>query len=146
MVKLNKNFVIGLVVGEGCFAYDRRKQKDGSIRYVPNFTLRMHVRDIDLVRAIRNYLDVDQRVYEYIHNNRHYGMFNIRNIGDIKNIIVPFFYKNLKGHKAKQFEAWLERMGREDTAERYKLVFRLYKNGWYDDPVKRNRYGWDKWS
>lgn len=141
-MKLSREFVLGLIAGEGSFSYDRRKNGNGTIQYIPSFTLRMHVRDIDLVRAVRNYLGLDIKVYEYFHNNRHYAVFVVRNIGDIKNIIVPFFYKRLHGYKAKQFEEWIERMGREDTTEGHKLVYFLYKRGWYDKPENVLKYPW----
>ena len=60
-------------------------------------------------------------------------MLIVRNIGDIKNVIIPFFYKRLEGYKKEQFFQWLEDFNKPDVAEGYKFIYRLYKNGYYKE-------------
>jgi len=76
---------------------------------VPAFMLKMHVRDKELIEGIRDYLEVSDRVYEYRHGGRHFALFQIRDIGTLKNKIVPIFHGKLLGHKGTQLEAWLKK-------------------------------------
>lgn len=133
-MKLTDDFIIGLVVGEGTFCFTTTGNRLlGNYKEIPTFQLRMHVRDKKLVTAVRDAMNLkENKVYEYCHNNRHYAMLIIRNTGDIKNVIIPFFYKRLKGYKRKQFGQWIEDFNRSDVAEWYKLIYRLYKNGYYE--------------
>ena len=132
-MKLTDEFILGLIVGEGCFSFSNRPGRLFSAKEkIPAFILRMHVRDKKLVIAVRDTLKLnDNKIYEYTHNKRHYIMLIIRNTGDIKNIIIPFFYKRLKGYKKKQFNQWLEDFNKPEVAEGYKFIYRLYKNGYY---------------
>lgn len=134
-MKLSYNFIAGLIVGEGCFSWDTRSDTIlGRKRKVPVFALRMHVRDKWLVTAARDTMNLEgNKIYEYTHNNRHYIMLIVRNIGDIKNIVIPFFYKRLRGYKREQFFQWLEDFGKSEVSEGYKFIYRLYKNGYYDE-------------
>ena len=61
----------------------------------------------------------------------------VREFGQLKNIIVPFFYKRLKGNKGKQFEQWLEKIGSDpDVSETFKFIYKIYKAGFYDKNPK----------
>lgn len=132
-MKLTKDFIIGLVVGEGTFCFTTTGNRlFEKTRKVPAFQLRMHVRDLALVTAVRDTLKLETKVYQYTHNKRHYAMLIVRNIGDIKNIIIPFFYKHLRGYKEYQFNRWLEDFNKPGVADCYKFIYRLYKNGYYD--------------
>lgn len=134
-MKLTNDFIIGLIVGEGTFTFTTTGNKIfEEAKKIPAFQLRMHARDKALVAAVRDALKLkDNKIYEYTHNKRHYAMLIVRNIGDIKNIIIPFFYKNLKGYKKDQFNQWLEDFNKPDVADCYKFIYRLYKNGYYEE-------------
>ncbi len=57
----------------------------------------------------------------------------VRDFGQIKNIIIPLFYKKLIGYKAKQFENWISEMGyNPDVQDRFKLITKIYNNGFYE--------------
>lgn len=60
-------------------------------------------------------------------------MLIVRNTGDIKNIIISFFYERLKGYKRKQFSQWLEDFNKPEVVDWYKFIYRLYKNGYYEE-------------
>lgn len=56
----------------------------------------------------------------------------MREIGPLKNIIIPLFYNRLAGAKADQFNEWLEKIGNDPfVPESYKILYRLHKNGFY---------------
>ncbi len=57
---LSKDFIAGLIVGEGTFYWT----KNGSHK-IPVFALRMHIRDFDLILNFKYSLGVKEKVYEY---------------------------------------------------------------------------------
>mgnify|MGYP001607186065 FL=1 len=60
-------------------------------------------------------------------------MLIVREVGSIKNTIIPFFYKKLKGNKGKQFLEWLEKFGSDSKVPAtFKFIFQLYRSGFYD--------------
>src|SRR3989338_7579768 len=138
MFQLPYDYIRGLVDGEGTFTFSTspKKLKDGTIIKVkvPAFSLRMHNRDEYLIRAVRVTLGLNNSVYTY-----HYispdkrgikrgpqSVLIVREFPQIKEIIIPFFYKRLYGYKGKQFIDWLEKMNDKDTTEWSKFLFRIY--------------------
>ena len=106
---------------------------------MPAFVLSMHVRDRDLINNVAESLHLEDMVY------RHKGSqtdgikrgdkatLSVRKFSSLKDIVVPFFYKKLSGYKAIQFQEWLENIGSDpDVRESYKLIYRLYKSGYWD--------------
>ena len=124
MEKLNLDFIAGLIVGEGTFYWTRSPRGK-----IPAFALRMHVRDKELVTAVRDSLGLKrERIYEYTHNNRHYAFLIVRNIGSLKNAIIPLVYPRLQGYKLEQFRVWFDGFYNPDIAEGYAFfpnAFRL---------------------
>jgi hypothetical protein len=132
-MNITPDFIRGLIVGEGCFTFSARIDKLHNRKIkIPTFSLKMHIHDRRLLTMVRDALGLDARVYEYNHNKWHYALLIIRNIGDIKDIIIPFFYNKLIGYKKEQFNRWLNRFNEPDVAESYKFIYRLYKSGFYD--------------
>ena len=121
---INFDFIAGLIVGEGSFYWTKRGD---SGRKIPAFSLRMHVRDKELVTAVRDNLAPTEKIYEYKHNGRHYVMLIVRNPGDIKNKIIPILYPRLCGYKKKQFIEWFHGFRDEDTAESHRFIFNIFK-------------------
>lgn len=103
--RLSDDYIRGLIEGEGYFGPDTRISGEK----VPEFVLKMHVRDKELIEAVRDYLGIPNRVYEYIHNDRHYAMLIVREIGALKNKILPLCNKKLLGHKGTQFSWWIQK-------------------------------------
>lgn len=57
----------------------------------------------------------------------------VRDVGQIKNKIVPLFYGKLNGYKSIQFREWMEVIGTDpDVPDRYKFIYKIYKKGFYD--------------
>lgn len=143
---LSDDYIRGLVEGEGCFTFcSAISTKNGERTKVilPSFTLTMHERDKYLIEAVRNKLAPRNRVYTYrqpamhtikkIYKRGNIAMLTVRDIGQLKNNVVPFFYNKLFGNKERQFVQWLEDMGnKHGVPENYKLLYRLHKSGYWD--------------
>lgn len=102
---ITDDYIRGLIEGEGCFGNMTNSRGE----QVPAFMLKMHVRDKELIEAIRDYLEIPDRVYEYKHQGRHFALLQIRGIGALKNKIIPLFKNKLLGYKGTQFKAWLNK-------------------------------------
>lgn len=109
---LGLDFIAGLIVGEGTFYWTRTPEGK-----LPAFGLRMHVRDKWLVTAVRDTLGLKHRVYEYAHNKRHYVFLLVREIGPLKNTVIPLIYPRLLGYKRLQFLEWFKNFHESDIAE-----------------------------
>ncbi len=118
------NFIAGLIVGEGSFYWTKNKQ--GALK-TPAFSLRMHIRDKELVTMVRDVLAPHERVYEYQHAGRHYVYLIIRNKADLKNSVIPLLYPKLRGYKREQFVKWFKTFGDNDTAESHRFIFNVFK-------------------
>lgn len=142
--KLSYEYIRGLVEGEGCFSFSTRTQKitSGYIlkARIPTFEISMHERDQELITMIRDTLNLTNKIYNYKSNGLGGGrkaVLIVREFGSLKNIIIPFFYKKLKGYKGKQFNEWLEKINNDTTVPKsYKLLYRLHKSGFYDRNLK----------
>ncbi len=145
-MKLSNEYIRGLIDGEGCFTFHTRRSAKKGIKTkgrVPAFALSMHWRDTELVEAVRDSMGLKNRVYRFKSYQRDGHMRGdkvvlvVREFGQLKNIIIPFFYKKLHGYKARQFINWLEKIGTDPTVgENYRLLYRLYKCGFYDREMK----------
>ncbi len=149
---LSNEYIRGLIDGEGCFSFctiPSSKKLEGKLirQKIPAFLLNMHVRDKDLVQGVRDHLGLRNRVYEYrstpLHgHNKSYLRGNkavliVRDLGQLKNKIVPFFYGRLKGHKGEQFNIWLDKIGSDpEVVDDYRLIYRLHKSGWFENNPK----------
>ena len=139
---LSYNYVRGLIAGEGCFSFCTALgfNKKGKKLKVPAFMLQMSQQDKELVYLVKETMGLHNRIYEYgprtkkdSYNKQGMIILIVRDFGQLKNIIVPFFYKKLVGFKAKQFEDWLENIGNDpDVQENYRFIYKIYKAGFYD--------------
>ncbi len=145
--KISNEYIRGLTEGEGCFSFSSRP---GVIHWngknlkplIPAFIISMHVRDFELLTLMKEKLDLKNKIYVYklpalVTNKKIYkrgekAMLIVREIGNLKNIIVPFFYGRLIGNKGRQFNEWLERIGSDPAVpESFKIVYQLHKSGYY---------------
>ncbi|MBI2514873.1 LAGLIDADG family homing endonuclease [Candidatus Wolfebacteria bacterium] len=139
-LKLTNEYIRGLVGGEGCFTFSvNSDKKTHRKRKVPAFILQMNIRDTELIEAVPDHLGLKNKIYIYppyrgdgIKRGPSARLI-VREFTNLKDIIIPFFYKKLKGYKAKQFMEWLEWMGSDPLiSDRFKSLYRLYKWGMYD--------------
>src|SRR3989338_7328460 len=119
---LSKDFIAGLVVGEGTFYWTKSVDN----KKIPVFALRMHVRDFDLLINVKYSLDLKEKVYEYTHNSRHYAFLIIRNFESMKKVIEEM-YPRLTGYKKIQFVEWFNCFEDKHLDERYKTIYRIFK-------------------
>ena len=137
--KLSYEYIRGLVEGEGCFTLHTIGPSNQK-RKIAAFVIGMSARDKDLLISVRDTLGLRNKVYEYKPRIRSDGykrlgmaILCVRDIGQIKNIIVPFFYKRLHGNKGIQFEKWLEDIGSDPLVSNgHKFIHKIYKAGFYD--------------
>jgi len=145
--KLTYEYIRGLIDGGGCFTFHTvpNKSKQGEVRKVkiPAFVLTMHERNEDLMVAIKEYLDIDRDLYHHSPGEKdgykrgRTIRLLIRDLGTLKNTIIPLFYNNLVGYKGKQFEDWLDKIGTDpDVPEQYKLLYRFHKGGYFEKNPK----------
>lgn len=118
------DFIAGLIVGEGSFYWTKNKTTGEK---TPAFSLRMHVRDKELVEMVRYTLTYKEKVYEYQHAGRHYVMLIVRNPGDLKNKVIPLIYPRLLGYKKQQFVEWFKQFSDIDVPENYRFIFNVFK-------------------
>jgi hypothetical protein len=101
--KLDAEWVTGFVDGEGCFHVGINLHADMRSRYqvLPEFTVVQHERDVELLRAIRDYFDCG--VVRTNHGSR--LAYRVRSMKDLTERIVPFFVMHpLKSQKRVDFE------------------------------------------
>jgi len=139
--KLSYEYVRGLVEGKGSFSFCSIGWKgEKNRRKLPAFILSMSKQDKELMEKVKNTLGLRNKVYEYAprkakdsYNRQGMCILIIRDVGQLKNKIVPLFYKKLRGNKGKQFELWLEKIGNDpNVPDSYKFIYRLYKSGFYE--------------
>lgn len=155
-MNLSDDYIRGLIDGEGCFTFcsvprqklitDEKGTRLEKIK-IPAFAIRMNSRDRELIEAIRDRFGLSNKVYQYrgtpLHAHKksyprgNQSVLIVRDLGSLKNKIIPFFYGRLLGYKGCQFMEWLEQIGSEPTvSDDYKILFRLYKCGWFDKNPK----------
>lgn len=134
--EISYEYIRGLTEGEGTFTFSPNKITN--TRY-PEFAIRMHARDKNLLRIVRDKLNIKVKIYEYNYPGKDgfkrgpTAVLIVRRIGDIKNIIIPLFYKKLIGNKALCFENWVEKMGTDPLVpDIYKFIYKIYKAGFYE--------------
>ena len=147
MDNISNEYIRGLIEGEGSFTFHTgSKNKNGRKHKIPAFVISLHIRDKNLLEAIKNKLELKNRLnyrtpriaIQNIKNGNKYlserqVILSVRDFKQLKDIIIPFFYKKLKGHKGIQFIEWLEKIGSDpDISDRFKSLYRLYKWGMYD--------------
>lgn len=108
-MKLNPNYISGLVDGEGCFCIviSRHKTKKLGFDARLTFEIEMIIEDKPLLERLKETLNCG-RIYTL--NYTRYGWrphtkFAIHRFEDIKRIVVPFFKKyQLQSKKKKDFD------------------------------------------
>lgn len=143
---ISYDYIRGLVEGEGCFTFcgshTTRAGEKIKIK-IPAFAISMHERDEYLLNLVKNKLKLSNKVYNY-RNTAHDHIIRgrravliVRDIGALKNVIVPLFYKKLIGNKRGQFEEWINKIGADpDVPKLYKILYQLYNCDFYDNNYK----------
>ncbi|PIV31710.1 hypothetical protein COS33_01785 [Candidatus Wolfebacteria bacterium CG02_land_8_20_14_3_00_37_12] len=146
-MEISNEYIRGLVEGEGSFTFSTtRKKVDGTRYKLPAFVISLHIRDKHLLQMIRDKLGLKSKIYYKIpmvniqnaktgvkYLSERQAILVVRDFQQLKDIIIPFFYKRLRGYKSVQFIEWLEKIGSDpNVSDRFKSLYRLYKWGMYD--------------
>ncbi len=99
----------------------------------------MNIRDRWLLVETAEHLGIRSDIYvnkPYLkdgYNRGYSAKFVVRSLAEIRDIIIPFFYKKLAGYKGQQFLEWLDEIGKNpEVAERYKVIYEMHKSGYWD--------------
>jgi hypothetical protein len=138
--KLSYDYIRGLVDGEGCFSFHTGSRRANGRKYkIPTFVIAMNERDRNLIEKVKNTLGLKNKIYSHApwlgdgYRRGPRAVLYVRDIEQLKNIIIPLFYKKLHGYKGRQFIEWLEKIGSDpDVSVGFKTLYRLYKIGIYD--------------
>jgi hypothetical protein len=137
--KLNYEYIRGLIEGEGCFTFYTTKNLNGTKRKTPAFVIGMNDRDNKLLGMVRDALGLRNPIYARYSSSKYKGkrsgvaVLVVREFDQLKDIIIPLFYKKLSGYKGVQFMEWFEKIGSDpDVSNRFKSLHHLYKLGVYD--------------
>ena len=92
-MKLDAQWIVGFVDGEGCFHVGINKNSEMKAGYqiLPEFTIVQHERDVQLLHALKSYFGCG--VVRKNHGDR--MAFRIRSIDNLLEIIIPFFEKHI---------------------------------------------------
>lgn len=134
--EISYEYIRGLIEGEGTFTFSPNKRNN---TLTPTFAIRMHIRDKELLEKVRDKLKLKNKIYQYNYqgkdgsNRGPTGILIVREIVNLKNVIVPLCNKKLIGNKAKSFEGWMEKIEKDErVGKAYKFINKLYKSGFYD--------------
>lgn len=139
MQKLNPEYVVGLVDGEGSFTVyvrDPRVAKTVTRRVVvePKFYLKLVERDKDILLALRDFFGCGSIYFQkdMRPNHQHCYRFEVFRWKDLKTIIIPFFKKHRLrlASKRHDFDLFVEIMrlltkGAHKTDEGLRQLFEL---------------------
>lgn len=103
----------------------------------------MHERDEYLIELVRDTLGLRNTIYNYDQRRSdgwkrgRKAVLMVREYESLRDVVVPLFYKKLRGNKGTQFMEWLENIGNDrDVPWRYKEIYDLYKSSFYDSQNK----------
>ena len=91
-MKLNSQWIVGFVDGEGCFhiGISKNNQLKLGFQVLVEFTITQHKRDIKILESVRAFFKCGVvRV-----NHGDVMCYRVRRLSDLINIIIPFFEKH----------------------------------------------------
>lgn len=101
-MKLETQWIVGFVDGEGCFHIEINSQPTMTLKYqvLCNFVVTQHVRDIQVLHALKHYFQCGVVRYE----KPTICCYRVRKLQDLSNKILPFFEQHsLKTKKNIEF-------------------------------------------
>ena len=113
--KLEAQWVVGFVDGEGCFfvGINRHREMTFGYQVLPEFTVVQHARDIQLLHALKQFFGCG--VVRRNHAER--MAYRVRGLDHLNDVIIPFFEKHsLKSKKKVDFV-------------KFRKILRLMKEG-----------------
>lgn len=104
-MNLDPQWIVGFVDGEGCFFVGIHRQATMTIGFqtLPEFVVVQHVRDIELLYALKAYFQCGR----VVNNHGDRWAYRARGHGNLVTRILPFFERHkLKSRKRQAFEAF----------------------------------------
>ncbi len=104
-MNLDPQWIVGFVDGEGCFFVGINRQPTMTVGFqvLPEFIVVQHVRDIQLLHALKAYLGCGVVVKS--HGDR--WAYRARGHANLMSKILPFFERHkLKSRKRQEFESF----------------------------------------
>lgn len=102
-MKLEPQWIVGFVDGEGCFhvSINLHKEMTAGYQVLPEFTVIQHKRDVQVLYALKEYFGCG--VVRTNHGDR--MAYRVRGIEHLLQIIIPFFIRHsLKTKKNVEFK------------------------------------------
>ncbi len=102
-MKLDAQWIVGFVDGEGCFHVGIKPHKEmtAGFQVLPEFTVVQHERDVQALHALKSYFGCG--VVRVNHGDR--MAYRVRGQEHLQQIIIPFFVKHpLKTQKNVEFQ------------------------------------------
>ena len=127
MHKLTKDYIVGLVDGEGSFTVYVRNPKSPTgdrkrrVRAEPRFYLKLVEQDRSILEALKDYFKCGSVYFQRDNreNHQHCYRFEVSNRADLIKVIIPFFKKNILKFPSKKrdFDLFCEMMERIEKGE-----------------------------
>ena len=138
-MKLSKDYIIGLVDGEGSFTafvrnLDQSTERVRRTRIEPRFYIKLIEKDKLILDALRDYFGCGSVYFQKDTRKNHHNCyrFEVFNRKELEEIIIPFFRKNPLRFPSKRndFEIFCELMveikrGEHLTESGLKKIFKL---------------------
>ncbi len=142
--ELKYSYIRGIIQESACFTFCTSGPKHRKDK-IPAFILTVPSSEFTLLTLIRDRLNLKNKIYQYgprkgsdgHKRNAGIAILIVRDIGQLKNTIIPLIYGNLFGGKLAQFEEWIKKVDSDpDVPEGYKFIHKIYKSGFYDKNPK----------
>ena len=122
--KLEAQWIVGFVDGEGCFNLDVHVKPEmrWGIQMQPEFTVVQHEVDVQILHALKNYFGCGSVAVNHATSTRMH--YRCKNVVHLHTRIVPFFEQHLlKTKKRVEFE-------------RFRDIVRLMHDGYHNQSLK----------
>ena len=107
---LTEDHIAGIVSMHGSFLWV--KQNSGKI---PVFQLKLHSKEANLLKQIKEKLGINEKIHSYSHSNRNYVILLIRKRWVIINKLIPVFDNRLCGSKKAVYDEWKNKVLAHET-------------------------------
>ena len=113
-MKLDAQWIVGFVDGEGCFHIGINPNEEMSTGYqiLPEFTVVQHERDVQVLHALKSFFGCGV----VRKNNGDRMAYRVRGIEHLRQIILPFFIEHpLKTKKRLDYEMFRDIVNKMET-------------------------------
>ena len=113
-MKLDAQWIVGFVDGEGCFHIGINTNEEMSTGYqiLPEFTVVQHERDVQVLHALKSFFGCGV----VRKNNGDRMAYRVRGIEHLRQIILPFFIEHpLKTKKRLDYEMFRDIVNKMET-------------------------------